>query len=388
MFDLKKRSSGAEPPDHMARAVTAHVEAVTPKAKRNLNIELKPKRVKPIELMNFSRQAASFLRAGVPVLDALGIISEENAGKRLATVLDEVARDLRAGTTLSDAVGRHKDFPNFYVAMIQAAELTGELDSVFDQLATYIERDVETRRKIKSALTYPSVVVFLAIGAITVLTVFVLPKFKDFFTSMNAKLPLPTRILLAGVGFLVDFAPLLAAGFVLSALALFFTLRTERGKMGRDKLLLKLPGIGTMIRFGIIERFCRTLASMVEAGVSLPEAVGVAARGTGNRVYAKALRQAQEGMLQGEGLAAPMAATGVFPSGVNQMLRVGETTGTIETQLRGAASYYERELDYRLKRFTDLFEPAMVLGVGLIVGFVAVALVSAMYGIFNQVQTT
>jgi type IV pilus assembly protein PilC len=374
-------------PELLARASTdADVTPEPATKRRSWNLELTARKVKPVELMNLSRQMASFLRAGVPVLDALAIISEESTGGRLGDVLDEVSQALRGGSTLSDAVAAHRDFPNYYVAMLRAAELTGRLDLVFDQLAAYIERDLETRRRIRSAMTYPSVVVVLALASVSVLTFFVLPKFEAFFADLDADLPLPTRLLLGGVRLLGELWPVLVGGACVAALSAFLVLRTERGKLGRDRLLLRLPAVGTMVRYAIVERFCRALASMVEAGVALPEAVGVAAAGTGNRVYANALRRSQEGMLQGEGLAKPIAATGVFPNGVNQMLRVGEATGSVDQQLEGAAAYYQRELDYRLKRFTDLFEPAMVLGVGLIVGFVAIALVSAMYGIFNQVQ--
>lgn len=377
-------------PELLARASTDEpgAGAGEPAAakRRSWNLELTAKKAKPVELMNLSRQMASFLRAGVPVLDALGIIAEESGGGRLRSVLDEVATALRSGSTLSDAIAAHRDFPDHYVAMLRAAELTGQLDLVFDQLAAYIERDLETKRRIRSALTYPSVVVVLALASVGILTVFVLPKFEDFFEDLNADLPLPTRMLLGSVRVLSGLWPMLVGGALVVALLAFLVLRTERGKLARDTALLRLPGVGTMVRFAIVERFCRTLASMVEAGVTLPEAVGVAAAGTGNRVYARALRQSQEGMLQGEGLARPIAATGIFPAGVNQMLRVGEATGSVDQQLVGAAAYYQRELDHRLKRFTDLFEPAMVLGVGLVVGFVAIALVSAMYGIFNQVQ--
>jgi type IV pilus assembly protein PilC len=201
-------------PELLARATTDDAPVEPPAKPRSWNLELTAKKVKPVELMNLSRQMASFLRAGVPVLDALAIIRDESSRGRLGPVLDEVSQALRSGSTLSDAVAVHRDFPNYYVAMLRAAELTGRLDLVFDQLAIYIERDLETRRRIRSAMTYPSVVVLLALVSIAVLVVFVLPKFEVFFADLGAELPLPTRVLLGGVRLLTDLAPLLAGGFV------------------------------------------------------------------------------------------------------------------------------------------------------------------------------
>ncbi|MDH4172082.1 MAG: type II secretion system F family protein, partial [Acidimicrobiia bacterium] len=161
---------------------------------------------------------------------------------------------------------------------------------------------------------------------------------------------------------------------------------TEKGRRIRDRLLLNGPGIGKLMRLVVVERFCRALSALVQAGVPLPDAVTVSAESTGNLVVQDRIIEAKEAMVRGDGLAGPLAATELFPSGANQMIRVGETTGTLDEQLDFAAQFYAREVDYRLKKFTDLFEPAVIVFMGLIVGFVAVALVSAMYGVFNQVE--
>ncbi|MGH9116144.1 MAG: type II secretion system F family protein [Acidimicrobiales bacterium] len=182
---------------------------------------------------------------------------------------------------------------------------------------------------------------------------------------------------------------LYAGGVILALIvASFLVTRTQRGKEVRDKLLLKIPVIGNLIHTAIIERFCRLLASMTIAGVALPEAIAVTTAATNNIVFRKGLTAARAAMMRGEGLAAPLSATGLFPGAARQMFAVGENTGNLDDQLQAAANYLDRELDYRIKRFTTFIEPAVIIAVGIIVGFVAVALISAMYGIFRQVKVT
>lgn len=349
--------------------------------------ELTPEKVKLVEVMNFSRQCSAFVGAGIPIIEALAIIAEECRDKQLKRILVESAERIRNGSNFSDALAAHeKALPNYYVPMVRAAELTGRLDEVLDQLTAYLDREIEARRKVRTALTYPSVVMVMALITVFVLAAWVLPQFKDFFDSLDAKLPLVTRILLGVTDFIANFYIFGAIGLAALIVGGWAITRTEAGKLSRDSFLLRLPAVGTLLRYSIVERFCRILSSMVQAGVPLPDAMKVASESSSNRKYRNALAEAREAMIRGEGLARPIAATEMFPSGANQMLRVGESTGTLDKQLDAAANFYERELDYRLKRFTDLFEPAIILIVGLVVGFVAIALVSAMYGVFRQVQ--
>jgi type IV pilus assembly protein PilC len=351
-------------------------------------IEITKKKVKRADLMNFSRQLAAFLRAGIPILDALSALTENVGSALLRTVLIDIADAIRSGAPLSDAMAVYSDsFPTYYIGILRSAELTGNLDSVLDQLADYIERDLEARRSVKSALTYPMVICVMAVATIVILSVFVLPKFQAFFKSFNAKLPLPTRLLLGGTAFIQTWWLEIVGVFVVSAIALFVTLKTERGKLGKDRMMLRLPVLGDIVRFATIERFFRILGAMLRAGVPVPEAMIAANEGSNNRVYARGLVTAREAMLRGEGLSAPLAATGLFPGAAAQMLRVGEDTGTLDRQLALAADFYQSELTHKVKKLTTLFEPAVILIMGGIVGFVAVALVSAMYGIFNQVKT-
>jgi type IV pilus assembly protein PilC len=353
-----------------------------------LKAEVRAPRVKREQVMNLTRQLGAFIRAGLPVIDAVRALGSEARNSAVRRMMEEIEDGLRGGDMLSDCFARHpKIFPEFYCGILQSAELTGQLDTVLDQLAKYLERDLEAKRRIKSALIYPVIIAIMSVVTVVVLSVFVLPKFKIFFDSLNAKLPLPTRILLGGTDFFTQWWWAMLAGLVAIALGYFGAMRTESGRYARDRFFLSVPVLGGVIQFTLVERFCRILSSMVGAGVSLPMALRVATESLRNLVFVRALSHVGEAMLEGEGLAKPLADTKLFPPTAAQMMRVGEETGTLDTQLEVTARYYEGELDYRLKKLTALFEPLVIVAMGGVVGFVAVALVSAMYGIFNQVPT-
>jgi type IV pilus assembly protein PilC len=351
--------------------------------------EITRKKVPRKDLMHFSRQLGAFLRAGIPVLDALEALLEETTNKLFGKILREMITALQSGETFGEAASAHPEaFPDFYLGILRSAEMTGNLDTVLDQLSEYIERDVEARRKIVSALVYPAMVMGMSVVTVVVLTAFVLPRFETFFTSFNAKLPLATRLLLDVTHFVSTYWYVIVVPVVAVVVVVILGQRTIRGKAVRDSVLLRMPVLGGVIRFAVIERFCRILTSMVDAGVPLPDALLVITEGTDNDVFRRGLLAAREAMLRGEGLAGPLAETGLFPAAARQMFRVGEETGTLDQQLQIAARFFDRELDYKIKRFTALFEPAVIVMMGLIVGFVAIALVSAMYGIYNQVNVT
>jgi type IV pilus assembly protein PilC len=355
--------------------------------KNILKFEITKEKVPRRELMHFSRQMAVFMRAGIPVLEALEVQTEEMGDKVFQRVLAEMADSLRAGSTFAGAAEEHPEaFPPYYLGILGSAELTGNLDVVLDQLADYIDRDVETSRKIKSALIYPMIVMVMALLAIVVITAFVLPKFATFFSSLNAKLPLPTRMLMGFANFVKNDWEIIVLFFLAISVVVVLGIVTERGREIRDRIFLRIPALGDLIRTAILERFCRILCSMVAAGVPLPDALQVTTDTTTNVVYRKGLAEAREGMMRGEGFAGPLAASGLFPSAARHMFLVGESTGTMDDQLESAAVYFDRDLDYKLKQFIALFEPAVILFVGLVVGFVAIALVSAMYGIYRQVH--
>lgn len=360
--------------------------SITPK-KSLLQFEITAKKVGKRDLMHLCRQLAVFVRSGIPLLDGLNTLAEEAGDKVMTRALQGMQHSLEAGARFSEAASLHPElFPPYAVEVLRSAELTGNLDTVLDQLAEYLEREAETARKIKAALSYPIIVVCLAIVVSTVLIVYVLPKFKSFFATLGAKLPLPTRILLS-FGNLIGKYGLYALGLVIIlGIAGSLLARTRRGKEVKDRLVLKIPIIGEMIHLAIVERFLRLLSSMVSAGVSLPEAMTVTTAATKNLLFRNRLTQARAAMMRGEGLAGPLVATNMFPGAARRMIAVGETTGSLDDQLKSAAHYLDRELEYKINRFTMLMEPAVIVAVGLIVGFVAIALISAMYGIYRQVN--
>jgi type IV pilus assembly protein PilC len=352
-----------------------------------LQTEIMAKRVKRVEIMHLSRQLGAFIHAGLPLVDAVHTLGAESGNSAVRNMMAEVEDRLRAGDTLSNCFDAHpKIFPEFYRGILRSAELTGELDTVLEQLAKYLERDEEARRKVKSAMIYPSIIAGMSIITVVVLSVFVLPKFKAFFAGLHAQLPLPTRMLLATTDFLGHWWPVLLAGVLTLALTLFIAVHTAAGRYARDRMLLALPVVGDTVQYALVERFCRILSSMVGAGVPLHQALRVSIDSLHNVVFSRALADVADAMLEGEGLAAPLVRTKLFPPTAAQMMRVGEETGTLDTQLDVTAHYYEGELDYKIKKLTSLIEPIVIIAMGLVVGFVAIALVSAMYGIFGQVK--
>lgn len=352
-----------------------------------LQFEISGPRVKRADLMHVSRQLAAFVKAGLPILDAVHSVAEEAENSSIRRVMEDIEKGLRGGERFSDCLDRHDSvFPEFYRGIVRSAEYTGELDVVLQRLSSYIERDLAARRKLKSATIYPACVAVLAILAVAIIGWWVLPKFKDFFNSLDAKLPLPTRMLLWVTDFLSAYWWALGLAIVAAATFLTGVLRTKAGRYSFDSFLLSLPVVGSTIQFALVERFCRILASMVNAGVALPEALRVATESLPNRVYLSKLEEVAEAMLRGDGLATPLANTQLFPSTAVQMLRVGEDTGSLDTQLEVTAEYFETELDYKITKLTSLFEPLIIIVMGGMVGFVAIALVTAMYGVFNQVK--
>ena len=274
----------------------------------------------------------------------------------------------------------------YYIGILRSAELTGNLDVVLDQLAGYIERDLETTRAIRSALIYPIVILVMSIGTVLLLVTYVLPKFKTFFKSFDAKLPLPTRMLLA-VGDFFDQYGLIVLGLSVVGFLVFLviSLQTESGKKARRVASLKLPMVKDVIRFAVVERFCRILSAMLKAGVPVPEAMTAALEATNNRIYQAALLKARDATLRGEGISRPIQPPNCSRPAAEDAARrravrhPRHAAGRHGRVLRGGAAY-------RLKRITTLFEPVSSSSWACIVGFVAIALVSAMYGIYNQVK--
>ncbi|MGB9111463.1 MAG: type II secretion system F family protein [Acidimicrobiales bacterium] len=354
-----------------------------------LDFELTRKKVKAQLVMAFSRQLGVFIRSGIPIIDALEIIENDTTDKLFKKTLAEMSTSLQGGESFARTARGHPEaFPLYFVGMLESAELSGNLDSVLVQLADYMERDLEAKKKITSALIYPMIVLCMAIVVVVILATFVLPKFKTFFSQLNAKLPLVTRMLLAITNFISGHYAVLLGAIAAIIIAFVATFRSKRGRALLDSVVLKIPVAGDLVVHILVERICRILASMSETGVPLPDAMEVTSQSVSNDVFKKGLEHVRAEMIEGRGLAEPVESSGIFPLAARQMIRVGEVTGTLEDQLQVAADYYERELDFKLKKFTALFEPIIIVVMGVIVGFVAIALISAMYGIYRQVNVS
>lgn len=343
--------------------------------------------VKPETVMAFSRQLASFLEAGISLLAALEIVGEETDSPAMRDVIADIKASIERGGSFAEAAAAHaKVFPAYYLAMLVSAEYTGKLDVVLNQLATYLERDIGARRQIKSALTYPVIVLLIACAAMVVMAVFVLPKFSGLYRNLGADLPLPTRILLGFTDFMTNGWPFIIGGIAVIGLAAYAVAGGDHGKSRRDRITMRVPVLGELFHLISIERFCRVLAALASSGVPLPQAIAVSADSTNNSIFIRKLADVRDVVIRGGGLSAPIVESGLFPIAARQMIRVGEQTGALGPQLTKAASYYEREVGFKMKRATDIFEPMVILLVGLVVGFVAIAQVSAMYSIFGQVR--
>ena len=354
-----------------------------------LQYEVTKKKVPREEVMHFSRQLGVFVKAGIPILDSLEIIEGETTNKLFKKVLADMVESLAAGDTFALAAEAHPEaFPPYYVGMLSSAELSGNLDTVLSQLSDYMERDADARSKVTAAMIYPSIVLGMSLVTVVVLGVFVMPRFKTFFQSLHASLPLPTRMLISATNFVEANWYIIFAVIFAIVLVIAITFHSKQGRAHIDSFVLQIPVIGDLIQHVMVERICRVMASMLQAGVALPEAMTVTSESVSNAVYKRGLDTIRDEMLEGRGLAEPVASSQLFPSAARQMMRVGEETGTLDEQLTVAAQYYARELDGRIKKFTSLFEPAIIIFMGVIVGFVAIALISAMYGIYRQVKIT
>ncbi len=352
-----------------------------------LSLELTKEKVKKKELMHFTRQLAVFVKAGIPLTEAMEIIGDETTDVALQRTISHMVEDLRNGGTLSGAAGKHPEaFPAYYIGILGSAELTGKLDETLENLAGYLERELETRSKVISALSYPGVVMVLAVFTVAVLAGYVLPQFKPLFEELHADLPFATRALLfvATLFTTLWYIPFTVTGAFIAWMMWMF--KSPAGRNFKDRLVLKLPVIRGIMEYSILERFCRILGAMVRAGVPLPDAMRTTTEATSNAVFRERLEEAQLEMMEGGGFAKPLARTELFPGAARQMFKVGEETGTLDEQLEVASIYFDRELESRIKKFTTMFEPLMIVMVGLIVGFVAVALVQAMYGVMSGMK--
>jgi len=339
------------------------------------------------DLILFSRQLATFLTVGVPITDAIRLLRSGTHSGAFKAALNDVNADLDDGESFSVAISHHPNiFNQLYVDMVRAAEYSGNLDKVLLQVASYLQRQDTAMKKLRSAMIYPAIILTLAVVVCGVLIVFVLPNFVSLFREFHADLPLPTRVLIAVGAFAQAWRLQIIIGAALVAVGAFLFLQSRPGRVAWDHTLIRLPIIGTIVVFAIIERFTRTLSTMLRAGIPISQTFDVAIASAGNIRYRHGLESVRNRMSSGDGFSEPLAATGLFPPMVIRMVRVGEETGTLDQSLEQIADFLAEEMDYKVRNMIALMEPSLVIAVGGAVGFVAVSVILPMYGLLRAVH--
>jgi len=337
--------------------------------------------VKRKDLILFSRNIATLLEAGIPILRAL-VLSSRFGRRSMRHILLDISRELEKGSRFSEACAKYPAvFPQFYVYLIRTGEEAGNLPQVLKDVAGYMDKDEATSAKIKRSLAYPAFVCLLAVGAVFVMLTFVVPAITSLFDELGGELPLLTRIFMAlGDFFSANFLYMIG-GIALVGVAGYAYQKSARGKKQKDKLILKLPLIGNAVIKGQLARFTRNLSMLIGAGVSLFEALRLISETTDNSVIAESLENVRVEVNNGKLLSEAMGKDSVFPNLMPEMIRVGEETGTLEPQLAKVSALYEEESDRAIAQVTSMLTPALTIGVGFIIGLVAVAMFSSIYSV-------
>lgn len=332
-------------------------------------------KLKTADMVVFTRQFSTMISAGIPVVESLEILQEQTDNPGFKAVLDQVVNDLRSGKDLSQAFERHpKAFPQIYVNMLKAGEASGQLDVVLNRLAGYQEAASALKQEIRSALTYPVVSLVLILGITAFLLIFIIPKFKTMFESMNVELPEITKMLLT-VSHVVKTNVLGVVGVIVGIGVVFYMyLKTERGRTQFDWVLLHLPVFGKLFRKVAISRFTRTFGTLIQSGVPILGSLEIVADTSGNTIVKRAIMKASDSVRQGETLGDPLSRTKVFPPMVTRMIAVGEKTGALEQLLEKIAEFYDQEVKSTVDNLTSLIEPLMISIMGFLVGGMVLAI--------------
>lgn len=332
--------------------------------------------IKHRDIAIFTRQLATMMKAGVPLLQSFDIVARGATNPRLTKLLTDVRSDVETGTSLSSAFRKHPmHFDALYCNLVEAGEAGGILEQLLDRLAIYQEKTLAIKSKIKSALMYPIAVIVVAFVVLTVIMIFVIPAFEDVFKSFGGELPAPTQVVIAMSKFFVAWWWLI--GIIIGGGGFFFFQswkRSEKMQMTMDRLLLRIPVFGDLINKSVIARWTRTLSTMFAAGVPLVEALDSVGGASGNAVYAIATEQIQRDVSTGSALTTSMTATGVFPTMVLQMAAIGEESGSLDHMLGKAAEFYEEEVDEMVKGLSSLMEPFIIVVLGVLIGGIVVSM--------------
>ena len=339
------------------------------------------------DLAIFTRQFATMISAGLPLVQCLDILAKQSSKPSFGRVIGEVTREVESGSTLSDALGKHRPvFDDLFRNMVAAGEAGGVLDEILMRLATYIEKADALKRKIQSAMVYPAVVMTVALGATSFMLIFIIPTVAKMFTDFGGELPMPTRIVLGMSHFLTSFWWAIVIAIVAAFIMVTRYYATENGKRHIDGIMLHLPVLGDVLLKGAVARFTRTLGTLIASGVPILSGLEITAKTAGNKVIAEAIMSARASIREGETVAAPLKTSGVFPPMVVQMISVGEQTGALDEMLTKIAVFYEDEVDQAVDNLTSIIEPVMIVLMGGIVGGMVVAMYLPMFKLINVVS--
>jgi type IV pilus assembly protein PilC len=344
------------------------------------------KKVNVKDMGVFTRQFSTMINAGLPMVQCLDILAAQADKPVFKKVISQVTSDVEGGSTLAEALAKHPVFTQLYVNMVEAGEAGGILDQILNRLAVYLEKAEALQRKVKSAMTYPSVVAIVAVSATIFMLMFIIPTFAKMFSDFGGELPLPTKIVMGLSNFLRSrwYVLLLGVGGAIFAFKRFHA--TEMGKMKVDRIALRVPVLGMVIRKSAIARFTRTLGTLISSGVPILAGLDITARTAGNKVVEKAIYATRESISQGDTIAEPLRQSGVFPPMVTQMIGVGEQTGALDEMLDKIANFYDSEVDTAVEQLTSIIEPVMIVLMGVLVGGMLISMYLPMFKLINVIS--
>lgn len=345
------------------------------------------KRVNARELALICHQLATMIQVGIPLLQCLNILIQQCDNGILKRTLKKVTENLEEGMSLADSLKSYpKVFPSLFINMVKSGEVSGMLDQVLNRLAMNMQKEYELLEKIKSAMTYPAAVIVVAMVSVVALLTFVIPKFISLLNSMMAPIPFTTRLIVQFGSVFHDYWYLVALLFMGIVVSYKWAITTERGRIIRDKTIIKIPVIGPLIQKMIISRFCRSFSALLKSGVPVLQSLDVVKNITGNYVVIKSIKEAESSIKKGDSISLPLQKSGVFPPMVIRMIAIGEETGSIDTLLEKVADYYEREVEELITRLSSLIEPVLIVGVGGIIGFIMLSIMLPMFSIVNYIK--
>jgi type IV pilus assembly protein PilC len=342
--------------------------------------------IKKVEISRFTRQFATMIGAGLPMVQCLDILSTQMENKEMRRVISEVKQSVEGGSTLSEALARRgKVFDHLYVNMVEAGEMGGALDTILVRLAVYREKADALVRKVKGAMVYPSVICVVAVGVTIAMLTFIVPVFAKMFGNLGAELPKPTQIILGISNFLKSNLLYLALGLIGAVVGFVYWVKTPNGRATFDALLLKAPVFGNLVRKSSVARFTRTLGTLLSSGVSILDALDITAKTAGNAVIANAIRKSVLSIAEGDTITGPLKESGVFPPMVTQMIAVGEKTGGLDDMLQKIADFYDEEVDDAVSALTSIIEPVIIVVMGAVIGGILVAMYLPMFDIIGKI---